>query len=130
MEFIGPDDASDAVAIAFLVVGGPTHPEARDLGQHLRAVVDQVGEIPGDLIELPGAIGDGDADVVRASARVGIPPAAARIEVQALAFLASIAAGLPREHRTGVARRPGGVTCLGQAPVAVSEQRPGDHGQP
>ena len=130
MEFIGPDDAADAVPIALFVVGGPADKEACDLRQHLRAVVDQIREIPGDLVELPRVVRDGDADVLCASAGVGIPPTAARIEVQQLAFLTPVAAGLPREHRTGVAGRRGGVPSLRQSSVSVSQQGTGDHRQP
>ncbi len=127
VELVGPDDAPDAEALSVLVVGGQADEEARDLGQHLRAVVDQVGEVAGDLVELPRAVGDGDADVVRACAGVGVPAAAARIEVQPLAFLASVAAGLPGIHRARVAGRRGRLTGFRQAPVTVAEQRPGDH---
>ena len=106
VEFVGPDDAPDAEAFALFVVGGQADEEAGDLGQQLRAVVDQVGEVAGDLVELPRVVGDGDTDVVRAGAGVRIPVAAARIEVQPLTFLASVAAGLPGKHRTRSSRPP------------------------
>src|SRR6185369_9641677 len=114
----GPDDAPDAEAAAIFVVGGLADEEAGDLRQHLRAVVDQVREVAGDLIELPRAVGDGDADVVSPRAGVRVPVATARIQVQPLAFLASVAAGLPREHRTRVARRRSGLAGLRKAPEA------------
>ena len=49
---------------ALFVVAGPAHEEACDLRKHLRAIVDQVSEIPGDLVERPRTVGDGDTDVV------------------------------------------------------------------
>ena len=130
VELVGPDDALDAEAFVSVVVAGQADQEARDLGEHLRAVVDQVGQVPGDLIELPRVVGDGDTDVVRPGTGVRIPATAARIEMQPLAFLASVAAGLPGKHRARMARRAGRVTCLVQSPVAVSQQRPGDLREP
>ena len=130
VELVGPDDALDAEAVALFVVGGQADEEACDLGDQLRAVVDQVGEVAGDLVERPRTVGDGDADVVRAGAGVGIPVAAARIEVQPLTFLAAVAAGLPGKHRARMAGRAGGVPGLGQAPIAIAQQGPGDHRQP
>src|SRR5271166_2913683 len=50
--------------------------------------------------------------------------------MELLAFLASVAARLPWEHRAGVAGRFGGAARLRQASVAVQQQRPGDGGQP
>ena len=124
VELVGPDDAPDAVAVALFVVGGPADPEPGDLGQHLGAVVDQVGQVAGDLVELPHVVGDGDTDVVRAGAGIRIPAAAARIEVQPLAFLAAVAAGLPGEHRAGVAgrarRRGGPPAAAGSGSAAAT----------
>ncbi len=105
MELIGPDDAVDAVAITVFVICRPADPESCDLRQHLGAVVDQVRQVPRDLIELPDVIGDRDADMVRAMAGIGIPAPGTGIQMQFRAFLAAIAAGLPRKHRAGVTRR-------------------------
>ena len=70
------------IAIVFLVVCRSADPEPCNLGQHLGAVVDQVRQVAGDLVELPGVVGDGDTDVMRAVAGIGVPPAASRIEMQ------------------------------------------------
>ena len=112
MKLVGPDDAVDAVAITLFVVCRPADPESGDLRQHLGAVVDQVRQVPGDLVELPDVVGDGDADVVRAMTGIGIPPAGTRIQMQFRALLAAVAAGLPREHRAGVTGEFGGTTRL------------------
>ena len=130
VELVGPDHAPYPEALAFFVVGGQADEEACDLGQQLGAVVDQVGEVAGDLIELPRVVGDGDSDVVGVGAGVRVPATAARIQVQPLTFLAPVAAGLPGEHRARVAGRARGVAGLRQAPVAVAQQRPGDHREP
>ena len=46
------------------------------------------------------------------------------------AFLSSVAAGLPREHRARVTGQLGGTTRLDQPPVPVAQQRPGDRREP
>ena len=60
---------------------------------------------------------------------VGQPAPRARVEVQPLGLLAAVAAALPRVHRPLVAGRPGRLAGLGQPPVAVAEQRPGQLGE-
>src|SRR6478672_13782313 len=82
MELVGANDAVDVIAIVLLVVRRSAGPEPGDFGQHLGAVVDQVREVPGDLVVLPDVVGDGDTDVMCAVAGIGVPPAGSRIQMQ------------------------------------------------
>jgi hypothetical protein len=51
------------------------------------------------------------------------------VQVNFLAFLAAIAAALPREHGAAVAGRFGGAPRFRQPPVAIAQKRPGERRQ-
>ena len=95
MELVGANDAVDVIAIVFVVVCS-ADPEPGNLREHLGAVVDQVRQVPGDLVVLPDVVGDGDTDVMCAVAGIGVPPAGSRIQMQ---LRASSRPSLPDCHR-------------------------------
>ena len=125
VELVGTDHAADDVAALTFVELGPADPEPGDFGEHLRAVLDEVFQVSGHLVVLPDVVGHGDADVVCAGAGVRVPPAGVGVEVEGLALLPAVAAGLPGEHRTGPTGLAGRPPRLRQSPVAIAQQRTG-----
>ena len=130
VELVGADDAPDDVAAVGVVVLGEAHPEPRNLDEHLAAAVGEEIAVGGGLVVLPDVVGDREADVVRTGAGIRVPPSRVRVQVQAGALLAPVAAGLPREHRALVAGLLRGLACLGQTPDPVHEQLAGERRQP
>ena len=82
----------------------------------------------GDLIVLPDIVGNG-GDVALTVGVIGNPAPGVRIQVQRLRFLPTIAAALPRVHGARIAGRLSGPPRFGQPPIAVAQQRPGQHRQ-
>ena len=127
---VGTHHAADLVAVERAVVAGDRAPEARDLDDQLRPEAAQEAEVAGDLVVLPDVVGDRGVDVPLQRGIVGDPAPRAGVQVSALRLLPSVAAALPGEHRTVVARLLRGPPRLSQPPVAVAKQRAGESRQP
>ena len=72
-------------------------------------VVGHKFQIVGGLVVLPDVVGNGRINMALVVGDIGNPPARAGVEVQYLAFFATVAAALPGEHGPPVARlqKPG-----------------------
>jgi hypothetical protein len=121
---IGSHHAGDPVPVEGRVVAGDGGPEAADLEDHLRPVVEHEFDISGRLVVLPDVVGDGRADVPLEMRRIGQPTARERVEVDDLCLLPPVAPALPGVHRSGEAGLAGGPAGFRQTPVAVQEERP------
>ncbi len=128
MKLVGAHYAADLVTPTLVIEARDARPEAGDLKNQLRAVGVQKLDIVRDLEVLPDIVGDGTADVALQVGVVGHPALRARVQVERLRFLLTVAAALPGKHRPLVSGSRGGRARLAQAPVAVHQQRSGDFG--
>ena len=81
------------------------------------------------MVVLPDIIGNGDVHMPLQRAMVGNPPSRTGVEVDDLAFFASVAAALPGVHRALIPGLTSGQTRLGQTTVAIEQQSAGQLGQ-
>src|ERR1700687_2087394 len=73
-------------------------------------------------------MGDAASHVALQVGVVGYPALRARVQVERLSLLLTIASALPGEHRSLVSGCHGGGARLAQPPVAVHQKRSGDFG--
>ncbi len=99
MKLVGAHHAANLVAPALVVEARDARPEAGDLEDQLGAVELQELDVVGDLEVLPDVVGDGAADVALQVGVVGHPALRARVQVELLGLLLSVAAALPGKHR-------------------------------
>ena len=109
MKLVGTHHAADLVAPALVIEARDARPEAGDIEDQLRAVGMQKLDVVSDLEVLPDVIGDGAADVALQVGVVGHPALRARVQVERLGLLLTVAAALPGKHRSLVSGRRGGA---------------------
>ena len=130
VELVRAHDPVDLPPVALRVVVGDGAPEARDLQQHLGAVVAEELEVVGRVVVAPDVVEDRRVDVALVAAEVRLPASGQRVEVHALGLLVPVAAALPREHGSPAADLARRRARLADPPVAVHEQPPRDLRQP
>ena len=122
VELIGPHNCVDVEPVVARVVDGQGRVEAADLDQQLSAGFGEEWHITGGLLVLDDAVCDGQAYVALSMGVVGKPSSRDQVEKLGRGFVATIAAGLPREHGPGQTGGAGGGSRRIQPPIPVGQQ--------
>ncbi len=123
VKLVGPHHPPDDEAIQVGIKGRQGGPVAGDVKDHLGSLLLEEAEVAAGLVVVPGRERHRQTRMSLQPADVRQPSPRQRVEVNQLAHLATVAAGLPGVERAAQATGPRGRAGGRQAAIPVAQQR-------